>query len=108
MEKAFEIADQETGAKCGSVYIDMAFKRWLRRLLGDENYQQLDPTDVSQMVSSHTIQGRYMREIMKKFDGYKKKFRNGYDDNIRLDLPEPLEDLDIEGRVSYGEIKITN
>jgi hypothetical protein len=106
--KAFDIADLEIGAKCGSVYIDMAFKQWLRQLLGDENYQKLDPTDVSQMVSSHTVQGIQMRDIMKKFDVYKRKFHKGYDDEIKLELPEELEDLNIEGKVLDGELKITN
>ena len=105
-KKAFEIADQEIGAKCGCVYIDMAFKQWLRQLLGDENYQKLDPTDVSQMVSSHTIQGRQMREIMKRFDVFKRKFRNDCDDEITFELPEELEDLNIEGKVLDGELKV--
>jgi hypothetical protein len=47
-----------------------------------------------------------MRELMKKFDGMKRKFRSDYR-SMRLDLPEPLQNLTIEGKVRGGEITIT-
>lgn len=47
-----------------------------------------------------------MRALMKEFDIKKRQFTSDFRD-IRLDLPEPLENLNLEGRVRGGEIKIT-
>ena len=33
-----------TGSRCGSIFIDQAFKQWLRELLTDDFYLQLDPS----------------------------------------------------------------
>jgi hypothetical protein len=52
------------------------------------------------------VEGGKMRELMKKFDGMKRKFRADYK-SMRLDLPKPLHNLSIEGKVREGEITIS-
>jgi hypothetical protein len=47
-----------------------------------------------------------MRVLMKDFDERKKKFSNNARD-MKLDLPEPLENLNIPGKVLEGELTIT-
>jgi hypothetical protein len=47
-----------------------------------------------------------MRKLMKQFDNHKKKFKSDYR-SMRVDLPGPLQNLDINGRVRSGEITIT-
>jgi hypothetical protein len=95
-----------TGAKCGSTYIDANFKRWLRNLISDRNYRQLDPKS-SRKINAHTTEGQKIRAIMKEFDGYKRKFASGSRD-MKIDLPEPLENLDIKGKVDKGLLTITS
>jgi len=75
--------------------------------LGDENYQELDPRNASQKISSHATEGKQMRAIMKAFDGYKRKFGKDHRD-MKMDLPEPLDDLNIENKVVGGELTITH
>ena len=43
---------------------------------------------------------------MKEFDGYKRKFASNSRD-MKIDLPEPLESLDIKGKVDKGLLTIT-
>jgi hypothetical protein len=95
------------GAKCGAVYIDGAFKSWLKEQIGDENYKELDPRNASQKISSHATEGKQMRALMKTFDGYKRKFSEDHRD-IKMDLPEPLDDLTVGKQVLGGELTITN
>jgi len=47
-----------------------------------------------------------MRAVMKVFDEKKRKFSNNVR-NMKLDLPEPLDNLNIPGKVSGGEVTIT-
>lgn len=98
--------NKDTAAKCGSVYIDRNFKRWLKRLLGDRNYQKLDPTNASQKISGHHTETDKMRTIMKTFDAYKRKFAK-HSRDTKMDLPEPLDTLSIIGKVVKGELTIT-
>jgi hypothetical protein len=84
----------------------LAFKNWLRRLVGDEYYKQLDPTFEGNKISSYAVEGEYMRELMKTFDGFKKRFKKDHRD-MRMDLPGPLSNLDLDTRVQGGEITIT-
>jgi hypothetical protein len=95
------------GAKCGSIYIDGNFKRWLHRLLGEEHYRRLDPRNAGQKISAHDTEGQYMREIMKAFDPHKRSFpKDGKD--MKIDLTEPiLANLSIDGKVVEGEFTIT-
>ncbi len=47
-----------------------------------------------------------MRTLMKEFEKHKKLFTTDGRD-IRIDLPEPFEDLDMPGRVDSGQLTIT-
>lgn len=96
-----------TGAKCGSVYIDGAFKNWLRKLIKDENYRELDPRNASQKISSHAIEGKEMRELMTGFDKIKRAFSKEIPD-MKIDLPEPLDSLSTGYQVVDGELTVTN
>jgi hypothetical protein len=101
------ILTNKTGAKCGSVYIDGAFKDWLQKLIGDKNYRELDPRNASQKISSHATEGRQMRQLMKQFDTLKRDFNKGEPDK-GIDLPDPLDDLSVGDNVEEGELTITN
>lgn len=96
----------EAGEKCGSIFINLAFKKWLRELIGPENYQQLDQAQLVEKISSHDAEGERMRTLMKSFDIFKRKFVQGHRD-IKIDLPEPLENLNLDNRVVGGQITIT-
>ncbi|PVH78397.1 hypothetical protein DL98DRAFT_590324 [Cadophora sp. DSE1049] len=95
-----------TSERCGSAYINLNFKRWLRRVIGEENYRALDPNSSSQQISAHAMEGKEMRQVMKRFEGLKKAFPR---DNrpLKLDLPGPLSELNIPRRVSQGELTIS-
>jgi hypothetical protein len=95
-----------TGYKCGSIFIDLAFKRWLKDLLGEANYRELDQGQLAHKISSHDAEGGRMRKLMKEFNIHKGKFRKDQRD-IQMDLPEPLHNLDMGNRVVGGEITIT-
>jgi len=57
-------------------------------------------------ISSHTTEGESMRELMRRFDPLKKQFHQKHRD-MHLDLPKPLDNLNLEGKVNGGEIIIT-
>jgi hypothetical protein len=97
---------RETGAKCGSSYVDQNFKRWLKALLGDNCYRKLDPSNQIEDRSGSVVEGGGMRALMKHFGQHKRRFRHDQRD-ICIDLPEPLENLSIEGRVVDGQITLT-
>jgi hypothetical protein len=93
------------GDKCGSIYIDLAFKAWLRNLIGEDNYQLLDPNADFKKISSHTTEGKEIRELMTRFNLLKQLFKQDNRDR-RLDLPYPLNDLNLDNKVNHGEITI--
>ncbi|KAI9773911.1 MAG: hypothetical protein M1840_006137 [Geoglossum simile] len=101
-----EAVSLPTGDKCGSIFIDLAFKRWLRDLLGEKDYQKLDQGDLAHKISSHEIEGEEMRVLMHRFTLLKRRFWKGQRD-MKMDLPSPLDDLNVDGVVG-GEITITN
>jgi hypothetical protein len=94
------------GFKCGSIFINLAFKKWLKCLLGEETYQILDQAQVVSNISSHDAEGERMRVLMKNFDVHKRKFAKGHR-SIKIDLPEPFENLNKENIVVGGQITIT-
>jgi hypothetical protein len=94
------------GSICGSVFVNLAFKKWLRQLLGADIYKELDQTQLASKIHSRDAEGERMRALMKRFDIQKLKFRKGQRD-IKIDLPEPFENLDIENKVIGGQITIT-
>ncbi|KAE9364684.1 hypothetical protein N431DRAFT_110243 [Stipitochalara longipes BDJ] len=95
-----------TGSKCGSIFINLAFKKWLRDLLGEKLYKLLDPTQLFTKIRSHDAEREGMRELMKRFDVLKKRFTKSQG-SMTLDLPAPLENLELDSRVIGGEIEIT-
>src|SRR5271155_5724521 len=90
---------RRTGAKGGSAYIDANFKGWLNKILGDRHYHTLDPESRGQKISAHTTEGEEMRDVMKAFDEKKKKFSQNDVRDVKLDLPKPLDNLNIPGKV---------
>jgi hypothetical protein len=93
------------GHKCGAIYVDLGFKNWLRHLIGEQYYRQLDPKGELGKVNSHKLEGEGMRDLMRKFDIIKRNFKRDGRDR-KLDLPDPLENLDLPGTVKEGEITI--
>jgi hypothetical protein len=94
-----------SGAKCGSAFIDTAFKRWLRKELEPEMYGKLDPANARGRFSPHSVESGPMRDLIKRFELKKKGFSNASQD-IKLNLPAPLDRLTIDGRVNEGELII--
>lgn len=97
---------KKAGAKCGSTFIDGYFKHWLNYILGDRHYRELDAKSASQRISAHATEGKQMREVMKQFEAHKRNFF-GNADEMKIDLPEPLDSLNIAGIVNGGELTIT-
>ncbi|KUJ14621.1 actin-like ATPase domain-containing protein [Mollisia scopiformis] len=96
-----------TSDKCGSSYIDAKFKRWLRTKIGERNYAKLDPRSAGSQIGAHTMEEKPMRQLIKRFDERKRAFSNKpYE--VHLDLPLPLHTLNIPGRVTQGDLRITH
>jgi hypothetical protein len=89
----------------GAVLIDLAFMKWLRKLLGEDLYQKLDQAQPVSRISSHDAEGERMRVLLRRFDVHKRKFANGHRD-IKIDLPDPFQDLYMDNRVVGGQITI--
>jgi hypothetical protein len=84
----------------------MEFKKWLRDLIGPKNYQKIDPNTVMGKITSHAVEGKAMRNIMEQFDDRKERFEGPEDGDIHIQLPEPLNDLTIPGKVDEGGFDI--
>ena len=72
-------------------------------MLGSDNYRQLDPNADLNKIGSHTTESGPMRELMKGFIEHKKQFKRDARD-IRLELPDKLARLNIQGVVVDGEL----
>ncbi|KAH7078168.1 hypothetical protein BKA63DRAFT_552283 [Paraphoma chrysanthemicola] len=94
-----------TGKKCGSIFINERFKRWLRAQIGDENWEKLDPEMKLDRTASYDSETPAMRSLMDEFDIRKERFDATETRDIRFDLPEPLDNLDA-GEVRSGEVTI--
>ncbi|KAH7085513.1 hypothetical protein BKA63DRAFT_598156 [Paraphoma chrysanthemicola] len=94
-----------TGRKCGSIFINRAFLKWLRDILGEQNYRQLDPNLDIDKDAFHASESPAMRYLMQKFDERKQGFDRDSGD-IYLDLPDPLDALTIPGVVDQGQMTI--
>jgi hypothetical protein len=92
----------EAGDKCGAIYVDLAFKEWLKNLLGVQSYRLIHPHVDHEKVGSHSVEGKLMRALMNRFDSFKKQFCRDHGD-VRLDLPEPLHTLSLKN--SFGEVE---
>jgi hypothetical protein len=93
------------GIKCGSNYIDLEFRRWLKEMIGEQNYMEIDPNTHLNTMYLHGMEGKAMRDLMKQFTRYKRKF-NRKSKDMRLNLPTALSSLTTLG-VLNGEITIT-
>jgi hypothetical protein len=47
-----------------------------------------------------------MRELLRRFEVKKKAF-SATTQEIKLDLPPPLDKLDVQGKINQGELTIT-
>lgn len=93
--------------KCGGSFVDANFKGWLRQVaIGPDNFAKLDKENALRPISTHTSESGPMRELMKRFDVKKKTFSHATTGLIRIDLPPPLDGLNVEGRVRDGELTI--
>lgn len=83
-------------------------ERWLRQTIGEQNYRALDPNNAGQQISAHSMEGKDMRQLMKKFEDLKKGFPRDESDRrpLKLDLPGRLSGLTIPRRISQGELYI--
>lgn len=95
-----------SGQKCGSIFINRAFLKWLRSILGENNYCQLDPNLDIEKDAFHASETPSMRYLMQKFDERKEAFDRDTGD-FGIDLPDPLGDLTIPGIVDQGLIMIS-
>ncbi|KAK5082464.1 hypothetical protein LTR05_007611 [Lithohypha guttulata] len=100
-----EKVTEPSSGKYGSAFIDIAFKRWLRHVLGDDCYAKLDPLNARTRISTHSVESGPMRKLLEQFIVKKQLFSNSTQ-NIKIDLPEPLNMMDKEGRVRQGELTI--
>jgi hypothetical protein len=66
----------------------------------------LDPKNATQNISINSIDGREMRQIMRAFDIYKRKFAKNAS-KMNIDLPEPLDSATTSDKVVGGEVTIT-
>lgn len=57
-------------------------------------------------VASQASESPEMRELMKRFDERKEVFNPHDENDIHIDLPSPLHNLDIPGVVRKGELTI--
>lgn len=93
------------GEKCGSIFINREFLKWLRQSLGEVNYRHLDPNLDIDKESFHASESPAMSSLMTQFDEKKQTFTRDSRDTY-IDLPEPLADLTISGIVDQGQITI--
>lgn len=70
-----------------------------------EAYVRLDPLNGRDRLSVHAVESGSMRDLIKDFIARKHQFSEDSSD-IKLDLPNPLNQLDMEGRVKQGELVI--
>ncbi|KAJ4365713.1 hypothetical protein N0V83_008333 [Neocucurbitaria cava] len=100
-----EQVGKPTGEKCGSIFINREFLKWLRKQLGETNYRHLDPNFDIDKDAFHASESPAMRYLMEKFDERKQNF-DRHSRDLYLDLPEPLDNLTIPGIVNQGQITI--
>lgn len=87
------------------MYIDTAFKTWLRKEITREEYKKLDPANSQHRLSAHTVESGPMRKLIQDFEAKKKIFSTDSED-VKLSLPAPLNRLNIRNRVVDGELTI--
>jgi hypothetical protein len=75
-------------------------------LIGEHHYRELDPELGGTKISSHSVEGPVMGELMRDFNARKEIFHSNYGDDFPIDLPAPKDDLNIPGKVNHGQIII--
>lgn len=101
-----EQTDIHSDGHCGSMNINAEFKKLLQRLIGETNYCKLDPRYEAQVSHPSIIETAQMRKIMRTFNVFKRDFAKE-SRNAKLDLPKPLEGLNVASKVVDGELTIT-
>jgi len=77
--------------------------------IGRDNYRELDPELNVDKNAAYSCESTSMRALMAKFDAIKVSFPPPPPSSgrvFRLDLPPPLDNLNIPDVVNYGEITI--
>jgi len=82
----------------------MEFKKWLRELIGSENYSLIDRNTVMGKITSHIVEGKAMRRLMERFDAFKERFTGDEDEDFRWRLPHPLSKLSAGERPDGGKV----
>jgi hypothetical protein len=92
------------GANCGWNAIDKNFNHWLAQALGDQNYQFLDHETLTGNNSRLTDPSK-LKLFMSEFKALRRRFSERYrrsEHAYQLDLPEPLQHLNVEEVVEDG------
>jgi len=87
------------------MFVNLEFKKWLRKVLTDVHYMKLDPNLDIGSFASHASETPAMRLLMKDFDLKKKHFTVGSFD-CQIELPPPLENHSVPGYVDLGLLTI--
>lgn len=97
------------GAKCGSTFVDLAFRDWLKGKLGDADFQILVGGSFESDIGSHATVEPLMRNIMEEFEVLKKNFNGtGNPREAYIALPSKLDQQHVPDRnIIEGEIRIT-
>ena len=82
----------------------MEFKKWLRELIGPENYGLIDTNTVMGRITSHIVEGKAMRDLMAEFNKRKERFTGTEDEDLRWRLPHPLNKLSTNERPDGGKV----
>jgi hypothetical protein len=75
-------------------------------VLGEDNYRELECRSDGEKINPLATEGGKMRQVMQRFEGEKKAFRGGSAE-MELQLPDPLHQLNIPGKVEEGTLMIT-
>lgn len=89
------------------MFVNLAFKQWLRSLIGPERYRKIDPTKSSNRISSRDAESETMRTHMIEFENKKKAFKGPESRKMHFDLPEIFHDLRVDGRIKECQITIS-
>jgi hypothetical protein len=84
----------------------MEFKRWILKVIGEDNYRKLDSNILNLSLGSHDREGPRMRELMRRWDPLKKSFSTTKGD-MWVDLPQPLHNLNRDSKIKGGEVTIS-
>jgi hypothetical protein len=97
------------GDRCGAIFVDLSFMKWLHQKLGDTGYLKLSKNLPGHDVGSHTTVGRDLKAVMKQFEYVKEDFdghlgeSQGY-----IRLPGDLNNLHNPAKgIEDGEVRIT-